>query len=94
MALHIRLLRLEFYLPEVSDSSELVRALGPLKRFCKNQSNIALSIDPFSTVDRGVFSVIVIGANRKNVEQESEHLMAWIESHIEGQSLASSSEWL
>ncbi len=94
MALHLRLLQIEMYLPNVSSTSDLHRALGPLKRFCKEQDNIALSIESFDTNDRGQFSLIVAGNDKRNVEQESEHLLAWIESRINGQSLASNITWL
>lgn len=94
MSVHIRLLQLECYLPDVSNDTELVRALGPLKRHCKNQPNIALSVEAFNSTDRGIFSVIVIDSNKKKVEQDSEYLLTWIEKHIEGQSLTTNTSWL
>ncbi len=94
MALHARLLQIEMYLPNVSSTTDLVRALGPLRRFCKDQHNIALSVEPFETNDRGQFSVIVVGSKRSAVEQESDHLLTWIETKINGQTLASNISWL
>ena len=94
MALHLRLIQIEMYLPNVASTTELGRALAPLRRFCKEQHNIALSIEPFESNDRGQFSLVVIGAEKRNVEQESEHLLTWIETKIVGQTLASEISWL
>jgi hypothetical protein len=94
MALHLRLMQIEMYLPNVESTSDLAKALGPLKRFCKDQTNVALAVEPFENSDRGQFSLIVAGCDKKNVEQESEHLLAWIEGKINGQSLASEISWL
>lgn len=94
MALHIRLMQQEMYLPNVSSTSELMRALAPLKRHCKEQSNIALAIESFEDTDRGRFSLLVTGTERRDVEQESDHLLSWIETKINGQTLASEVSWL
>ena len=94
MALHLRLLQVEMYLPSVTNTTELQKALSPLKRFCKEQHNVALAIEPFSTDDRGQLSLLVAGVERRAVEQESEHLLLWLESHINGQSLATEVSWL
>jgi hypothetical protein len=82
------------YLPHVVTNAELQKALGPLKRYCKNQHNIALAIEPFNENDRGCFSLVVTGTDKRAVEQESEHLMNWLESNITGQGLASNIAWL
>jgi uncharacterized protein YlxP (DUF503 family) len=94
MAMHLRLIQLEMYLPHVSSNSELLRALSPLKRFCKEQHNIAMTIEDYDDTDRGEFSLVVIGSSKRNVEQESEHLLSWIETKITGQTLASNISWL
>lgn len=94
MALSIRLMQVEMYLPNVASTADLSKALGPLKRFCREQTNIALTVEPFETTDRGQFSLVVVGNDRRDVEQESEHLLAWIESKINGQSLATEISWL
>lgn len=94
MSVHVRLLQLEMYLPSVMTGSDLQKALGPLKRYCKNQHNIALAIEPFTENDRGCFSLLVAGTDKRSVEQESEHMMSWLESNITGQSLASNVTWL
>lgn len=94
MALHIRLIQLEMYLPDVSSTADLSKALGLLKRFCKEQSNIALAVEPFETNDRGQFSLVIMGVDRTDVEKESEHLLAWVESKVMGQTLASEINWL
>ncbi len=94
MSLHLRLLQLELYLPDVASTSELTRALGPLKRFCKDQHNIAMTIEAFETTDRGLVSIVVLGTERSSVEQESEHLLSWIEANIAGQTLQLETHWL
>ncbi len=94
MAIQIRLLQVEMYLPNVSTNSDLIKALKPIKRFCKEQDNIALAIEPFEDADRGCFSLIIVGTSRKSVEQESEHLLTWLETNIIGQSLATNVTWL
>lgn len=94
MAVQIRLIQLKMYLPNVGSQSELVRALGVLKRHCKSQHNIALTIEPFSEVDRGEFSLLVVGSNKQDVAQESDHLVAWIEAKVTGQTLDSNIDWL
>ncbi|TCS44093.1 hypothetical protein [Reinekea marinisedimentorum] len=94
MSVHVRLLQLEMYLPHVATSSDLQKALGPLKRFCKNQHNIALAVEPFKDADRGCFSLVITGTDKRAVEQESEHMMSWLEANITGQSLASNVAWL
>jgi hypothetical protein len=94
MTIHIKLIQLQMYLPNVSASSDLSRALGLLKRFCNEQQNIALSIEPYSENDRGEMSFVVIGSNKINVEQDCERLLTWIESKIIGQTLASETSWL
>ena len=94
MALHLRLLQIEMYLPNVSSLTDLNRALGPLRRHCKEQDNIALAIEPFDTTDRGQFSLVVAGTDKRNVEQESEHLLTWVETKINGQGLQTNATWL
>ena len=94
MALHLRLLQIEMYLPNVSSTTDLSRALSALRRFCKEQDNIALSVEPFENNDRGQFSLVVAGSDKRYVEQESEHLLTWIETKIIGQTLASEISWL
>ena len=94
MALHMRLIQVEMYLPAVSTTTELQKALSPLKRFCKDQHNIAMSIEPFNTDDRGQFSLLVMGSDRRSVEQESEHLLTWLESHLTGQCLTTEVSWI
>lgn len=94
MALHIRLMQQEMYLPNVESTPDLMRALGSLKRYCKTQSNIALAIEPFEVSDRGRFSLIVAGTDKPDVETESDHLLNWIETKINGQTLASEISWL
>lgn len=94
MAVHIRLIQIEMYLPDVQSETDVQRALSALKRYCKNQVNIALTIEPFSDVDRGGFSITVIGTDKHAVEQESDHLITWIETEIAGQSLETEVSWL
>jgi len=94
MALHIRLIQTEMYLPNVSSTSELHKALGHLRRYCKEQQNVALSIESYGEADRGQFSLLIVGSDKSNVEQESERLLTWIESHIEGQGLTTEVTWL
>lgn len=94
MALHIRLMQQEMYLPEVSSNPELMKALSPLKRYCKEQSNIALAIESFESTDRGRFSLVVTGTDKNDVENESDRLLNWIETKLTGQTLASEVTWL
>jgi len=94
MALHLRLLQIEMYLPNVASETELIRALGPLKRLCKNRLSIALAIEHFTDSDRGRFSIIVTGTEKTVVEHESDQLLDWIESQIQGQSLSIDVNWL
>lgn len=94
MALHIRLMQQEMYLPNVTSTSELMRAIAPLKRYCNEQSNIALAVEPFEDTDRGRFSLVVTGTERTDVEQESDNLLRWIETKINGQTLVSEVIWL
>ena len=94
MALHARLIQIEMYLPNVSTTTDLTRALSPLRRYCKDKSTIALSIESFETADRGEFSLVVVGSTKLNVEQDCEHLLTWIEARIIGQTLASNISWL
>jgi uncharacterized protein YlxP (DUF503 family) len=94
MALHLRLIQLEMYLAGVSSASELIKVTNPLKRFCKDQHNIAMTIEPFDTADRGYVSLAVLGTERTNVEQESEHLLQWIETNLPGQTLQVETHWL
>lgn len=94
MAVHIRLIQIEMYLPDVQSEADIHRALGALKRYCKNQVNIALAIEPFSDTDRGGFSITVIGTDKHAVEQESDRLITWIETEITGQSLETEVSWL
>ena len=94
MALHLRLIQLEMYLAGVSSASELTKALNPLKRFCKDQHNIAMAVEPFDAMERGYISLAVAGVDRANVEQESERLLHWIETNLAGQTLQIESQWL
>lgn len=94
MAVYIRLIQLKMYLPNVSSQTDLVRALGALKRFCKSQDNIALSIEPYKEADRGEFSLTVLGAQQQDVHNEADHLIEWIETKITGQTLESNIDWV
>lgn len=94
MAIQIRLIQLEMYLPNVASQSDLTRALGALKRHCKAQHNVALSIEAFNESDRGEFSIIIVGTNKQDIAQESDHLINWIEEKIIGQTLASNIDWV
>lgn len=94
MALHLRLIQLEMYLADVNSASELVKATNPLKRFCKDQHNIAMTLEPFETVDRGHISLVILGTERADVEQETEHTLQWIESNLPGQTLKVETHWL
>lgn len=94
MSLKARLIQVEMYLPNVLSSADLQKAVGPLKKFCRNQHNIALAVEPFNENERGGLSLIVAGTDKVSVEQESEHLLEWLESNISGQSLATNVAWL
>lgn len=94
MACFTRLLQSEMYLPGVNNTADLHRALGALKRYCKEQSDLALAIEPYEESDRGCFSIVVIGTDRNTVLAQGETVLNWIESRIEGQSLQTEVVWL
>ncbi|MEJ2073605.1 MAG: hypothetical protein P8X79_09130 [Reinekea sp.] len=87
------MLQLEMYLPNVSSTSDLTKALGSLKRFCKDQHNIAMTAEPFRESDHGQVSLVVLGTERASVERESEHLLTWVETNVTGQTLKLSIQW-
>lgn len=94
MVPHVRLLELEMYLPQVQNHPELIKALGALKRFCKNEQMMALAIKPFTQPERGEFSVVILGYDKTEVEQSSHKLLLWVESNVSGQSLSTTANWL
>ena len=94
MNLHLRLIQIEMYLPHVASAASLHKALGALRQACKNQPNLALTIEPFSTIDRGRFALVVVGTERIRVEQQCAQLSDWIEAQIVGQTLATEMNWL
>lgn len=94
MKVHIRLVELEFYLPNVMSHSDIHRGLAPLRRRVKEQQNMALCIEPFDLPDRAKVALTVIGFEQRDVQQESEHLLEWIERTIEGQTLKTEVNWV
>ncbi|WP_320821932.1 hypothetical protein [Reinekea sp.] len=94
MTLHLRLIQIEMYLPQVTSAESLHKALGALRHAGKNQQNLALTIEPFNTTDRGRFALVVLGTERIRVEQECTLLIDWIEAQIVGQTLATEMNWL
>jgi len=94
MTLHLRLIQIEMYLPHVSSAASLHKALGALRHLCKNQQNLALTIEPFHSTDRGRFALVVLGTDRIRVEQDCTQLIDWIEVELVGQTLATEMNWL
>ncbi|MFQ3231035.1 MAG: hypothetical protein ACI9DO_002414, partial [Reinekea sp.] len=52
MKIHIRLIQMALYVPNVANSTELHRAMGVLRAYLKGQVNIALSIEPYVEIDK------------------------------------------
>ncbi|WP_108124346.1 hypothetical protein [Saccharospirillum mangrovi] len=94
MTLHIRLLELERYLPNVNNDADLQRALGPLKRYCREQTNHALTLAPFSEADRGEAAVVIIGTDKGKIESAVRLLEEWMEATLPGQMLRFEGNWL
>lgn len=94
MTLHIRLIEIERYVPGVNNTADLARAFGPLKRYCREQVNVALTLAPWSEVDRGEAALVILGIDRGQVETEARHLEDWMEANLEGQSLRLEASWL
>lgn len=94
MTLHIRLLELERYLPDINNDADLQRAFGPLKRYCREQSNHALTLAPFSETDRGEAAVIILGTDKAKVESAVGLLEEWMEATLPGQMLRFERNWL
>ncbi|MHA7878816.1 MAG: hypothetical protein ACX931_03425 [Saccharospirillum sp.] len=94
MSLFIRLLEIERYLPNVNNQTDLQRGFGPLRKYCKSQMHLALTLAPFSDTDRGEAAVVVMGQERTQVEQEARRLEEWMEANLEGQSLRVEGSWL
>jgi hypothetical protein len=94
MTLHIRLIEIERYVPGVNNTTDLSKAFSPLKRYCRDQVNIALTLAPWSEVDRGEAALVILGIERPQVETEARHLEEWMEANLEGQSLRLEASWL
>lgn len=94
MKVHIRLLELELYVPNVKSNTDIHKGLAPLRRRVKDQQNIALAIEPYDFPDRAKLALTVMGFVQRDVEQESEHLIDWIERTIEGQTLKTLANWV
>ncbi len=94
MSLHIRLIEIERYFPNIQNTTDVQRAFGPLRRFCREQANMALTIAPWSEPDRGEAAIVVIGTDRALVDNETQRLEDWMEANLEGQSLRLETSWL
>lgn len=94
MTLHIRLIEIERYFPNVQNTADLQRAFGPLKRYCRDQMNLALTIAPWSATDRGAAAIVLIGADRGQLDSEAKRVEDWMEANLEGQSLRVEANWL
>jgi len=94
MTLHIRLIELERYLPDVANDSDLQRAFGPLKRYCREQANRALTLAPFSETDRGEAALVIIGTDKGQIEAEVRAMEEWMEANLPGQTLKLEANWL
>lgn len=94
MTLHIRLIEFERYLPDVSKEADINRAFGPLKRYCREQTNHALTLAPFEEADRGAGAVVIIGTDRGKIESAVRLLEEWMEANLPGQMLRLVGSWL
>lgn len=94
MSLFIRLIEIERYLPNVNNQTDLQRAFGPLRRFCKTRTDLALTLAPFTDADRGEAALVLIGQDRGQIEKEVRQLEEWMEANLEGQSLRVEGSWL
>ncbi|MCH8530089.1 MAG: hypothetical protein LAT65_04480 [Saccharospirillum sp.] len=94
MSLFIRLIEIERYLPKVNNQSDLHRAFGPLRRYCKTRTDLALTLAPFADTDRGEAALVLIGQDRGQIEKEARLLEEWMELNLEGQGLRLEASWL
>jgi hypothetical protein len=92
--IHVRLIQMALYVPNVASNTELHRAMGVLRAYLKGQVNIALSVEPYREIDKARLAITVMGFQKTEVEQESERLVDWIESSVDGQTLATELAWL
>lgn len=94
MKIHVRLIQMALYVPNVASNTELYRAMGVLRAYLKGHVNIALSVEPYTEIDKARLAITVIGFQKTEVEQESERLVDWIERSVDGQTLATELVWL
>lgn len=94
MKIHVRLIQMALYVPNIHSQSDLHRAFGVLRQQLKGQVNIALSLEPYIEPDKARLAITVIGYQKTDVEQESNRLVEWVERSIDGQTLATELVWL
>ena len=94
MSLHIRLVEIERYFPNVQNNTDVQRAFGPLRRFCREQPDTAFTMAPWSEPDRGEAAIVIIGTDRGQVDAATQRLEDWMEANLEGQSLRLETSWL
>ncbi|MBU2863992.1 hypothetical protein KO489_09085 [Reinekea forsetii] len=94
MKIHVRLVELQLYMPNIGSQADVQKGLGLLKHYLKGQQQVACSVAPYQEPDRVSLALTITGYQKTNVEQESQRLLEWIESSLEGQTLSSQMVWL